>query len=68
MLTKLTREQAALIGAFTGVACGPFSDIHEKVEAALGRPVFTHEMASPELWDEVRDKLRAEFLSICFAE
>lgn len=62
---KLTREQAAIIGAFTGYACGPFEDIQRKAEEVLGRPVWTHELASEKLCDEIREKLKEQFLAIC---
>lgn len=62
---KLTREQAAIIGAYTGFTCGPFEDIHRKVEQVLGRPVWTHELASEKLCEEIREKLKPEFLAIC---
>ena len=64
-MNRLTREQAAIIGAFTGVSCGPFEDVHETVERVLGRPVFTHEMANKDVWREVKEKIKPEFLSIC---
>jgi hypothetical protein len=67
-MTRLTREQAAIIGAFTGFSCGPFSDVHKKVEELLERPVFTHEMANPDLWEEVREKVKPEFLNLCAEE
>ena len=35
MAPRLTREQAAIIGAYTGICCGPFSDIHALAEALL---------------------------------
>jgi hypothetical protein len=62
---KLTNEQAAIIGAFTGIACGPFSDIHGYAENMLGRPVFTHEFANKETWKELREACRDDFLDIC---
>ena len=65
---RLTREQAAIVGAFTGIACGPFSDIHKTVERVLGCPVLTHEMARKALWDEVKEKIKPEFLAICYQE
>jgi hypothetical protein len=67
-MTRLTREQAAIIGAFTGFSCGPFGDMHKKIEDLLGRPVFTHEMADKELWKEIKEKVKPEFLSICAEE
>lgn len=63
---KLTREQAAIIGVFTGFSCGPFSGVHEKAEKLLGRPVFTHEMGNPEIWEELKQKVKPEFLAICY--
>lgn len=64
-MKRLTREQAAIIGAYTGIVCGPFADVHEKVESLMGRPVFTHEMGGEAFVAQVREKAKAEFLSIC---
>jgi len=62
---KLTKRQAAIIGAYTGIACGPFSDIQELAEELLGRPIFTHEFASEKLVDELKAKSKPLFLEIC---
>lgn len=60
----LTREQAAIIGVYTGYLAGPFSDLHEYIEKVMGRPVFTHEMASKDLAEQIREASKADFLSI----
>ena len=66
MPEKLTREQAAIVGAFTGYLCGPFSDVHATIERVMGRPVWTHEMGSSGgIMEEVRERMKAEFLAIC---
>lgn len=65
MIQKLTREQAAIIGAYTGIMCGPFGDVHAAIERVMGRPVWTHEMASSELMSEVRERIKPEFLALC---
>ena len=65
MTERLTREQAAIIGAATGVLCGPFSDCHELIEKLLKRPVFTHEMASKEVMDEINESARILLIDIC---
>jgi len=62
---KLTKEQAAIVGVYTGVLCGPFSDIHKLAEKLLGRPVWTHELARKEVWMELQDKVKPQFLEIC---
>ena len=67
-INRLTKEQAAIIGCFTGIACGPFSDVHEIAERLMGRPIFTHEFASPEIWKALRNKVREEFIAICYEE
>jgi hypothetical protein len=61
---QLTRQQAAIIGAYTGVLCGPFADVHETIERVIGRPVFTHEMANEGLMEEVRKRIKPEFLAL----
>ena len=68
MTNRLSRDQAAIIGAYTGISCGPFSDVHEYAEKVLNHPVFTHEFANKELWKELREKCKQDFLSICAKE
>ncbi len=63
-MDRLTSEQAAVIGAFTGILAGPFSDMHEYIEKIMGRPVWTHEMANDAVWAEIKEKARADFLAI----
>jgi hypothetical protein len=67
-MQRLTKEQAATIGAYTGVTCGNFADIHEYAEKLLGRPIWTHEFAREELADELREKSKEDFLSLCYEE
>lgn len=67
-MNKLTREQAAIIGAYTGFLCGPFSDMHEYIERVMERPVQTIEMGAEELVKEVREKSKDDFLGLCATE
>ena len=39
---RLTREQAAIIGIFTGICCGPFEDIQKLADELVGYPTLTH--------------------------
>lgn len=64
-IPKLTPEQAAIIGAFTGISAGPFSDIHAYAERVLGRPIWTHEFASERVAAELKEAAKEDFLSIC---
>ncbi len=63
---RLTKEQAAIIGAFTGISCGPFGDIHEYAERVLGRPVWTHQFADPAVWAELKAAVKPDFLALCY--
>ena len=67
-MEKLTREQAAIIGAYTGYLCGSFVDMSNYIEKILGRPVWTHELASEELQSEIKRKSKNDFLKICAEE
>ncbi len=62
---KLTRDQAAVIGAYTGYAAGPFADIHAYAERVLGRPIFTREFANPGTMDALRAAAKADFVALC---
>lgn len=45
---KLTKEQAIIVSAYTGVTDMNFGFVHESVEKKLNRPVWTHEFADKE--------------------
>jgi hypothetical protein len=64
-MSKFTREQAAIICAYTGVCAGPFQDLQEYAEKKLGRPVWTHEFADPELKAELKAASRDDFVALC---
>ena len=63
---RLTREQAAIIGAYTGFLAGPFGDVHELAEQKLGRPIWTHEFANPDVVEQLKVAVTDDFLSICY--
>lgn len=63
-MIKLTKEQAVVISAFTGVLACDFGDMHEYIEKKLGRPVFTHEMASEKVMEEIKAATKQDFLSL----
>ena len=63
-MDKLTREQSAVISAFTGILCGPFDAMHEYIEKIMGRPVWTHEMGDKKISTEIKEKSRADFIAM----
>lgn len=62
---RLTKEQAVIVSAFSGTCCAEFSDVHQKIEQLLGRPVWTHELADKAVWAQVKEAVKDEFISIC---
>ena len=63
---KLTRRQAAIIGAFTGIACGQFVDIHVYVDSLPGfKGIWTISFAQEPVWEQIKRACREDFLAIC---
>ena len=65
---RLTKEQAAIVGAYTGFAAGNFGHIQEYAERILGRPIFTHEFADEATVEELRLAAKPDFLAICYED
>ena len=61
----MTKKEAAIVGAYTGVLMGGCSDLHKYIEAKMGRPVFTHEMASEQFMDDLKKMCKSDFLDVC---
>jgi len=62
---RLTPEQAAILGAYTGIALGPFADIHAYAERVLGRPILTHEFGGADVWAELRVATHPDLMALC---
>lgn len=62
---SMTREEAILLSAYTGVLLVPdFSDVHKFCEDTLGRPIWTHEFADQDVQKEIREKLRPQVMEL----
>lgn len=60
----MTKREAAIVGAYTGILIGEFHDMHKLVEEVMGRPVWTHEMARDEIVAEIKNRVKPLFLAI----
>lgn len=60
----MTKREAVVIGAYTGILVGRFLDLHEYTEELLERPVVTHELEDKAFWETIKVKSRAEFLKL----
>jgi indole-3-glycerol phosphate synthase len=61
-ITPLTKQQAAIVSAYTGLLVGNFSDMHKYAEAKFNRPILTHEFASEVLGLELKRLTKADFI------
>lgn len=67
----MTDHERAIITAYTGItmlAGDKFQIFHKYIEDLLGRPVFTHELADPAVWKEIKEKSKKDFLELCSGE
>jgi hypothetical protein len=64
-IPKLTKEQAVIITAYTGIGCCQFGDFHEYAEKLLGQPIWTHMFSNEKVWEDLKEKSKESFLSIC---
>lgn len=61
---KLTKEQAAIIAAYTGILCGDMIDFRRYAERVLGHPMYTHDFANSGIWAALRLASKADFEAI----
>ena len=57
---ELTHRQRAELQLAVEILCMPFPVFHEAIESALGRTVYTHEMAGHENWDRLKAELAGD--------
>lgn len=60
----MTKREAAIVTAYTGILIGEFSDFHKYVEEIMRRPVFTHEMGDKKTVDRIKGLAKPDFVSI----
>ena len=61
----MTKKEAAIISAYTGIMVGSFSDMHEYAEKIMEHPIFTHHFADKQLCEKLKEKAKPDFIEIC---
>lgn len=61
----MTNRERAIVSAYTGYLMCDFAEVHKYVQEKLGRPVWTHELAHPDVQRELHDAARDDFLALC---
>lgn len=61
----LSLKDRLVLSAYTGTLMCEFDELHKFIEETLGRPVLTHELATDIVQNELKEKLKSEFMRIC---
>lgn len=64
----MTKQEAAIIMAFTGntmLTGDDFSIFHKYIENKLKRPVWTHELGSDVVWEQIKEASKEDFINLC---
>lgn len=65
-VSGLTKEDCAVITAYTGVAMLKGNDLkylYDYLSGFIGRPIFTHEI--PAVCETYKEQIKADFITIC---
>ena len=61
----MTLEEKLIVTAYTGVLMTEWSEFHKYAEELLDRPIWSHEFASKELAEQIKEKVKDKFLKLC---
>ncbi len=61
----MTLKERLIVSAYTGVLMCDFDILHRYIMEVLGRPIWTHELANPDILEELKEKVKPEFLKLC---
>jgi len=61
----MTKKEKLIVTAYTGILMVSIDDFCEYVEQLLGRQIFTHEYASHEIWEEIKEASKEDFVRLC---
>jgi hypothetical protein len=60
----MTKREAAIVSAYTGVLLGDFDELHKYIEEIMGGDVFTHEPGNREKWGEIKARSKPDLISL----
>lgn len=61
-MTQMTKREAAIVSAYTGILIGDFTDMLEYISELMGKPIYTHEL--PSIYNEIKEKSFKDFCRI----
>jgi len=63
----MNRRESAIISAYTGILVGPFDAMHAYAEEKLQRPVWTHDLGSEEVSEQLKAAARDDLIALAEA-
>ena len=67
----MTLKERVIIETYTGYCMTDSeerNEVYKYMEKLLGRPVFTHELGSKEIQEQLREKALPDFKTLCITE
>lgn len=64
----MTKQEKLIVSAYTGVLMTDMSSLQEYIEQKLGRPVWTHELALEDVFNEIKAAVKEDFIKLCNTE
>lgn len=61
----MTEREKVIVSAYTGFLMCDFNDLHKYIEEKMQRPVFTHEMGSEKFMEELKSRVKDDFIGLC---
>ena len=60
----MTKREAAIVSAYTGILIGEFDDFHKYAEEIIGGPIWTHQFVDKKFTNKIKELSRNDFLNI----
>lgn len=60
----MTKQEKLIVSAYTGVLLCDYPDFHEYAEQILERKIPIQDFSVPDVWDELRLKVSAQFMDL----
>lgn len=61
----MTEREKVIVSAYTGFLMCDSNDLHKYIEEKMQRPVFIHELASEKFMEELKSRVKDDFISLC---
>lgn len=60
----MTKDEAAIVSAYTGYLLGSFDTMHAYIEKVMGRPVWTRDLGCKAFSEALRKASKADFIAL----